>query len=96
MVDTTSQGQSRHVKEKQAIAVGECTGKYVHQFLCMYNSTRKVQGTEQACQMVCFQNKNLNLGKFWRASDLKMIIYIPICIYIYGHLDFLMEILDIY
>jgi hypothetical protein len=30
---------------------------------------------DQGCQMVCFQTKNLNLGKFFRASDLKMLIY---------------------
>jgi hypothetical protein len=29
----------------------------------------------QGCQMVCFQTKNLNLGKFWRALDWKMLIY---------------------
>jgi hypothetical protein len=27
------------------------------------------------CQMVCFQTKNPNLGKFWRALDWKMLIY---------------------
>jgi hypothetical protein len=32
---------------------------------------RKVQG----CQMVSFQTKNPNLGKFWRALDWKMLIY---------------------
>jgi hypothetical protein len=26
----------------------------------------------QGCQMVCFQTKNPNLGKFWRAFDWKM------------------------
>jgi hypothetical protein len=29
---------------------------------------------EQGCQMVCFQTQNPNLGKFWRALDLKMFI----------------------
>jgi hypothetical protein len=29
----------------------------------------------QGCQMVCFQTKNPNLGKFWRALDGKMLIY---------------------
>jgi hypothetical protein len=24
---------------------------------------------EQGCQMVCFQTKNPNLGKFWRALE---------------------------
>jgi hypothetical protein len=29
----------------------------------------------QGCQMVCFQTKNPNLGKFWRATDWKLLIY---------------------
>jgi hypothetical protein len=29
----------------------------------------------QGCQMVCFQTKNPNLGKFWRALGWKMLIY---------------------
>jgi hypothetical protein len=29
----------------------------------------------QGCQMVYFQTKNPNLGKFWRALDWKMLIY---------------------
>jgi hypothetical protein len=28
----------------------------------------------QGCQMVCFQNKNPNLGKFWSALDWKLLI----------------------
>jgi hypothetical protein len=27
------------------------------------------------CQMVYFQTTNLNLGKFWRALELKMLVY---------------------
>jgi hypothetical protein len=30
---------------------------------------------EQGCQMVYFQTKNPNLGKFWRALELKMLVY---------------------
>jgi hypothetical protein len=30
---------------------------------------------QQGCQMVCFQTKSTNLGKFWRALDWKMFIY---------------------
>jgi hypothetical protein len=26
-------------------------------------------GQKQGCQMVCFQTKNPNLGKFWRALE---------------------------
>jgi hypothetical protein len=29
----------------------------------------------QGCQMVCFQTKNPNLGKFWRVSQWKMMVY---------------------
>jgi hypothetical protein len=32
-------------------------------------------GRGQGCQMVCFQTKNPNLGKFGRALDWKMFIY---------------------
>jgi hypothetical protein len=40
----------------------------------------------QGCQMVCFQTKNPNLGKFWRVLDWKMFI----CIIFYGDLgDFM-------
>jgi hypothetical protein len=28
-----------------------------------------------ACQMVCFQTKNSNLGKFWRVLLWKMLVY---------------------
>jgi hypothetical protein len=31
--------------------------------------------TKQGCQMVCFQTKNHNLGKFWRDLDSQMSIY---------------------
>jgi hypothetical protein len=30
---------------------------------------------DQGCQMVCFQTKFPNLGKFWRALQLKMLVY---------------------
>jgi hypothetical protein len=29
----------------------------------------------QGCQMVCFQTKNPNFGKFWRALDWKMFLH---------------------
>jgi hypothetical protein len=29
----------------------------------------KLAAVVQGCQMVCFQTKNPNLGKFWRALD---------------------------
>jgi hypothetical protein len=30
---------------------------------------------DQGCQMVCFQTKNPNLGKFWRVLQSKMLVY---------------------
>jgi hypothetical protein len=30
---------------------------------------------EQGCQMVCFQTKNPNFGKIWRALKWKMLLY---------------------
>jgi hypothetical protein len=33
---------------------------------------------DQGCQMVCFQTKNPNLGKFWRALEWKMLLYFMI------------------
>jgi hypothetical protein len=35
----------------------------------------------QDCQMVCFQTKIPNLGKFWRVLQWKMLVYV-----FYGHL----------
>jgi hypothetical protein len=50
-------------------------------------------GRNQGCQMVYFQTKNPNLGKFWRVLQWKMLVYFftiwsilrPIGIF-YGHL----------
>jgi hypothetical protein len=41
----------------------------------------------QGCQMVCFQTKNPNLGKFRRALDWKIFICIFDC-----HLEYFMDI----
>jgi hypothetical protein len=40
-----------------------------HEFI---TCTRSVQG----CQVVCFQAKNPNLGKFWRAFEWKMLVLV--------------------
>jgi hypothetical protein len=32
-------------------------------------------GVTQGCQMVYFQTKKANLGKFWRALECNMLIY---------------------
>jgi hypothetical protein len=39
--------------------------------------------------MVYFQNKNLNLGKFWRALEWKMLAFLWSFGIIYGHLVYL-------
>jgi hypothetical protein len=37
---------------------------------------RRSRGADtQGCQMVCFQSKNRNLGKFWRALLWKILVY---------------------
>jgi hypothetical protein len=49
--------------------------------------------TKQGCQMVCFQTKNPNLGKFWRVLQWKIFVYFmtiwsilrPLKVF-YGHL----------
>jgi hypothetical protein len=47
----------------------------------------------RGCQMVYFQTKNPNLGKFWRALEWKMLVYSIVIWYtlqqygiLYGHL----------
>jgi hypothetical protein len=46
----------------------------------------------QGCQMVLFQTKNSNLGKFWRVLGGKMLIYLwPLGIF-YGPLGYFMTI----
>jgi hypothetical protein len=39
------------------------------------NRPTQASGENQGCQMVCFQTKNQNLGKFWRVSQWKMLVY---------------------
>jgi hypothetical protein len=51
---------------------------------------------DQGCQMVCFQTKNPNLGKFWRVLPWEILVYFmtiwsilrPLEIF-YGHLVYL-------
>jgi hypothetical protein len=64
--------------------------------------------SKQGCQMVYFQTKNHNLGKFWRVLQWKMLVYFvpfvfvaiwhilwPFGIY-YGHLAYLLAIWHMY
>jgi hypothetical protein len=39
-------------------------------------NVRLIATSEQGCQMVYFRTKNPNLGKFWRALDWKVLIYL--------------------
>jgi hypothetical protein len=56
-------------------------------------SLNRATRPNQGCQMVSFQTQTANLGKFWRALDWKMLIYIfwPFGIF-YGHLGYFMTI----
>jgi hypothetical protein len=38
----------------------------------------KFNALQQGCQMVYFQTKNPNLGKFWRALKWKMLVYFKV------------------
>jgi hypothetical protein len=40
----------------------------------------------QCCQMVYFQTKNYNLGKFWKACQWKMSVFLRLNGIFYGHL----------
>jgi hypothetical protein len=40
-----------------------------------FSETLENSSLNQGCQMVYFQTKNPNLGKFWRALELKMLVY---------------------
>jgi hypothetical protein len=52
-------------EEKQNKRASYAKSKFMNQF----------HFQKQGCQMVYFQTKNPNLGKFWRALDWKMLIY---------------------
>jgi hypothetical protein len=40
-----------------------------------FSRQRKSLSIARGCQMVCFQTKNPNLGKFWRVLQWKMWVY---------------------
>jgi hypothetical protein len=44
------------------------------------------------CQMVYFQTKNPNLGKFWRELQWKMLVFLWTFGLLYGHLVYFMDI----
>jgi hypothetical protein len=48
---------------------------YLHTCIGELNLEKTLTHAMQGCQMVYFQTKNPNLGKFWRALEWKMIIY---------------------
>jgi hypothetical protein len=41
----------------------------------LHSATKVRSNPNQGCQMVYFQTKNLNLGKFWRAFEYIMLEY---------------------
>jgi hypothetical protein len=54
-------------------------GLKIYHLATLYPPSRKklsahVYICEQGCQMVCFQTKNSNLGKFWRVLQWKMLV----------------------
>jgi hypothetical protein len=51
----------------------ECTK--CHCASCPLEKCHPISAPKQGCQMVCFQTKNHNLGKFWSALDWKMLKY---------------------
>jgi hypothetical protein len=48
--------------------------------MCIFNFRHSLLWAHQGCQMVCFQTKNPNLGKFWRVLQHKILV----CTF-YGH-----------
>jgi hypothetical protein len=67
-----------------------------------FNFLSKIGDLDQGCQMVHFQTKNPNLGKFWRAFDWEMLIYFLAILAIlrtfgifYHHLNYFTDIWDI-
>jgi hypothetical protein len=56
-------------------------------------TTHKLQSPEQGCQMVSFQTKNSNLGKFGRA--LHRLENVDIFYIFYSHLEYFTDIWDI-
>jgi hypothetical protein len=58
-------------------------------------SGRKGGSSRQGCQMVCFQTKNPNLGKFWRVLKWKFFYILRPSGLFYGHRKYFIAIWDI-
>jgi hypothetical protein len=54
---------------------GQHFGRFFHKLIRSPWSQEHKIGATQGCQMVCFQTKNPNLGKFWRVLQWKMLVY---------------------
>jgi hypothetical protein len=61
--------------------------------LTLYALLEFLLDLRQSCQMVCFQTKNPNLGKFWLVLQYKMLVYFMVTwtilrsfVIFYGHL----------
>jgi hypothetical protein len=53
---------------------------------------RWIDGWRQGCQMVYFQNKNSNLGKFWKVLQWKMLVFLWSLGLFYGYLVYFVAI----
>jgi hypothetical protein len=77
------------------LSFGMFCGHLVHFPVLVHCTTKNLANTlqrrnpraNQGCQMVCFQNKNPNLGKFWKALDWPILIYFTAIWNILGTFD---------
>jgi hypothetical protein len=74
-ISNTSSIFQNLAKESKQSPVGEKSPNLTTLLLARKNELVFDQSLEQGCQMVYFQTKNPNLGKFWRALDWTMLIY---------------------
>jgi hypothetical protein len=60
---------------------------------CLTFFVKEVEGQamDQGCQMVCFQTKNPNLGKFCRVLQLKNSVYFVLIWYIFSRFGILFQ-----
>jgi hypothetical protein len=72
-------------------------------FYSRMNVSVSSEDMDQGCQMVCFQTKNPDLGKFWRVLLWKILVYFMTIWYIlrpleiiYGHLVYFVVIWNIF
>jgi hypothetical protein len=77
----------------QAVSMATATRAGMVSSKQLQTGSQSSGNTNQGCQMVCFQTKNPNLGKFWSVLQWKMLVYLmsiwsilrPLELF-YGHL----------